>query len=112
MPHPGEFAVQQEMDIQAATLLGAWVNFGTYAPAGFYKEPNGIVHLVGLIKSGVIISDAFTLPVGMRPAQREIFIVASNGGAGTVDVNTTGAVTIASGSNVYVSLSGISFRAA
>jgi hypothetical protein len=103
-----------EPPIIAPTLINSWVNFGgSYVTAGYWKDDNGTVHLQGLIKSGTPIPGlAFTLPVGYRPATWEIFTVASNAALGVVEVQSTGGVNISSGSNVNLSLSGISFKAA
>lgn len=94
-------------------FTNAWVNYDSgWMPAGFWRDPFGMVHLRGLIKNGTVGSAAFTLPPGFRPsAGAETFPSISNGAIGRVDVSTDGTVTPASPSNnAYVSLSGISFR--
>jgi hypothetical protein len=93
-------------------FANSWVNFGSnWADAAFWRDPFGIVHLRGLIKSGTVGSAAFTLPPGFRPAVSETFGTISNGAVGRVDVLTNGTVTPATPSNnTYVSLSGITFR--
>lgn len=92
-------------------FAGTWVNFGTSdAPAAFWRDPFGWVHLRGLIKSGTINTTAFTLPPGFRPPLREVFAVISNGAIGRVDVQADGVVLPAAGNNTYVSLAGIHFR--
>lgn len=94
-------------------FAGTWVNFGGgFNSAGYSKDADGVVHLQGLIKFGVIGSAAFTLPAGFRPAGTCNFPVASNGAYGQVSVDSGGVVTPSVGSNVYVSLEGLSFRAA
>ena len=50
------------------------------------------------------------LPGGYRPQYAMIYAVASNGALGIVTVNPDGTVVCNSGSNVYFSLSGITFR--
>jgi hypothetical protein len=98
------------------TALGftnAWTNFGTSDPAAsFWKDEDGFVHLRGRIKSGTMGATAAILPPGFRPSLQEIFAVSSNGGFGEVQVRSTGEVVPSVGSNVSVSLAGISFRAA
>lgn len=98
----------------APTLLNSWVNFDatTYNAAGFYKDSAGIVHLRGTVKSGVVGSAIFTLPAGYRPVREEIFACSTNNTIGRLDVAPTGDVTLPTGSNVYASLDGITFRAA
>lgn len=98
---------------QAPTLVSGWVNYGSgFNPAGFYKDPFGIVHLRGLLKSGTVASSAFTLPIGCRPTKTESFAVSSNGAYGQVYVSAAGDVTLVVGNNAYFSLDGITFRAA
>jgi hypothetical protein len=53
----------------SSNFTEAGINF---APASFYKDHEGIVHLEGAVKTGkngsASIVSAFTLPVGFRPA--------------------------------------------
>ena len=108
------FDTSQEAWI-APTLLNSWVNYGGgYANAGYWKDSHGVVHLRGLVKSGGTASTIFTLPAGYRPAANELFLVAS-GTTPTfaqIAIDTAGGVVFLNGSNGYVSLSGITFRAA
>lgn len=99
--------------VVAPALLNSWVNFGApFNPAGYYKDQLGIVHLRGLVKNGVIGSAIFTLPAGYRPTNQEIFAVTSNSAFGRLDVTTAGDVVLGTGSNLFVSLDSITFRAA
>lgn len=92
---------------------GTWVNYAAgYEEAGYWKDPWGTVHLCGTVKNGVINTPIFTLPGGYRPKAREIFV--NQAGADTgfrVDVSAAGDVIPVNGTNGYVSLSGITFRA-
>ena len=94
-------------------FAGSWKNFGgAFETAAFYKDPGGLVHLKGLVDVGS--GTIFTLPAGYRPAKTEVFTVVSTGGAfGEIRLASTGTLqlTVGTGSG-YVSLSGISFRAA
>lgn len=60
-------------DWQAPTFQNGWVQdtspigAGNASPCGFYKDPLGMVHFRGRIKSGSALSTAFTLPQGYRP---------------------------------------------
>jgi hypothetical protein len=66
-----------------------------FQPAGFYKDPFGIVHLVGDISgcSGASVL-VFTLPAGFRPATSQRFIVhASDTTIGTIRVDPDGTLT-------------------
>lgn len=99
-------------DTGQPAFTNAWVNFdGGWGPAAFWRDPLGIVHLRGLIKNGTVGQPVFTLPPGFRPAVNETFSTISNGAVGRVDVTTDGLVTAqAPSSNIYVSLSGLTFR--
>lgn len=96
-----------------AAFQNGWVNFGgSNASASYYKDPFGIVHLKGTVKSGTINTVVFTLPAGYRPQEAEIFAVSNNGAFGLVTVQPDGTVNHSGGgSNVYLTLSGITFRA-
>lgn len=93
----------------------SWVDYDSDRPARFCKDALGWVHLEGIIKSGTVPAAAFTLPVGYRPGHvgsNAHFIVDANNAAGFVQVNVDGVVNVGAGSNVYVSLAQIHFRAA
>lgn len=92
-------------------FTNSWVNYGSgETAAAYWKDPFGIVHLEGLIKSGSVGSAAFTLPLGYRPAANVVFGVESNNSHGRVDVDTSGNVTPKTPSNnAHVQLNGINF---
>lgn len=96
----------------AAALLGSWTNYDSdYAPAGYMLDAQGFVHLRGAVKSGSGV--IFTLPSDFRPA----YTVSSAGmGASNapclVTVAANGNVTVGGGDGSFVSLDGISFKAA
>jgi len=96
-------------------FMNGWINFNTtHNPAGYFKDSLGIVHLRGLVKNGTNNTTIFTLPVGYRPSNRELQAVQTNldtNTIGRVDILADGQVTVVSGSNVWVSLDGITFRA-
>lgn len=102
----------------APTLLNSWVNFGgTYDVTGYFKDSFGIVHIKGFVKSGTANSIMFYLPPNYRPAGTQVFSVPTSGGGGdiygTLSIGTDGAVKQYSvGGQVWVSLDGVSFRAA
>ena len=96
----------------APTLLNGWVNFDiTAASCQYMKDSMGFVHLKGLVKNGVIGAVLFTLPVGYRPAENQHFGTASNNAYGQSVVYSTGDVNLDRGSNVWVTISGITFKA-
>ena len=102
--------------VQVPTLLAGWVNNGAgYTAAGFWKDKEGMVHLHGLIKSGVSLPGTilFTLPSGYWPSGgRMIFPVIANDALGRVEITITGEVRVGTlSNNVWLNLSGISFRA-
>lgn len=89
-----------------------WANYsGGYQPVGFWIDALGIVHLRGMLASGVVNSPAFTLPPGFRPTLPEPFPAVSNLGVTRIDISAGGDVTPITGSgNTWVTLSGISFK--
>lgn len=94
-------------------MLNGWVNFGApYETVGYYLDRRQ-VYLKGLIKSGVVGSPAFVLPLGFRPALLNIINVISNEATGRIDVTSAGSVEPKlPSSNSYISLDGLSFRIA
>ena len=86
-----------------------WSNYGgAFAPAAFYKDQLGIVHLRGLVQNPLLTIDTdfvefpiFRLPDGYRPTARRVFpSVGSSWPSGTavaqarVDVQPNGLVTM------------------
>lgn len=93
-----------------ATYQNGWVDYhASYHSVGYYKDPFGVVHLRGIAKDGTNGTAIFTLPSGYRPSKEMIFAAASNSAFGYVDIATGGAV-VATGSNAWFSLDGITFR--
>lgn len=69
-------------------LLNGWINNDiTSKPLAFYKDDLGIVHIEGVIKSGVVNSLIFVLPKGYRPSSNI-----------TLPMNYVGSSTIVAGS--------------
>jgi hypothetical protein len=100
-------------DWQAPALLNGWVNYANgFNPAGYFLDKNGVVHLRGLVRSGAAGSVIFTLQVGYRPENRELFIVMANSERARCDVLNNGTVVAVTGSSTWFSLDGITFRAA
>ena len=97
----------------APAFTNSWVNYGTgYANAAYWKDPFGMVHLRGLIKSGTVGNAAFTMPPGYRPEVSHLFGTISNGAIGRVDVLTDGTVTpLSPSNNTWVSLEGMTYKA-
>lgn len=101
--------------VQAPVLSGGWQNFGgSFAPIGYWKDKEGVVHIRGFISSGTLTAGTllFNLPAGYRPSGgRLAFAVLSSNGMGRVDINTVGDVFIDSvPANGWLNLTGISFR--
>jgi hypothetical protein len=100
----------------APTLTGGWSNHSQgFNPAGYIKDPYGIVRLRGLVEDGAVYtSNIMTLPAGFRPPYTCIFTVhAGQNGEARLDVNPSGLVYIVAytggGNNGFVSLDGITF---
>jgi hypothetical protein len=95
------------------TLLNSWVTFGApWMTPGYYKDSFGIVRLRGMVKNGASSTDIFQLPAGCRPIGESTHSNISGGSFGAVSIlSTTGGVESVVGSNSWVSLDGITFRA-
>lgn len=96
-----------------------WANLGggnQGAPAGFFKDQFGIVHLQGDLDPPNSASTIFTLPPGYRPthggATGVRFGVPADATTGVVEVLFTGEVRAGQAFNNVLSLNGITFRAA
>lgn len=109
----GEFIQEAR---QTATLQNSWTNYGAaYESATYWKDKCGVVHLAGLIKGGATTAETviFTLPHGYRPRTSEKYFCVSMNAICVIDVYSSGEVAIKTGANSgWLSLSGISFRAA
>ncbi len=73
-----------------------------------------MVHLRGLVKGGAVGNKTiFVLPAGYRPAKRELHVVCTNANvSGRTDIITDGRVVPVAGNAGWLSLDGITFRAA
>lgn len=99
-------------NVIAPTLLNSWVNYGGgAAAAGYWKDSMQMVTIKGMVKSGTIGATIFTLPSGYRPIAPVYFVLDSNGAFGEAYVDASGNVAVVIGSNAYVHLNNISFRA-
>jgi hypothetical protein len=89
----------------------AWVNSGSVneAPAQYFKDIHGWVHLRGLIKSGTIGATAFVLLPAYRPKNTVACAVASNGAFAVLLIDNSGNVTPNVGSNLSFRLDGVRF---
>ena len=117
---------------QTRVSFVGWEDFGApYGGASYYRDNQRVVHLSGVSKSRSFqavqlpyplppsnlcgygeSATMFVLPVGYRPAAREIFAIDSSSAHGRVDVAPDGEVICVSGvGDQYVSLDGIAFRA-
>lgn len=106
---------RKNMVIEAPHVVGAsgepafqnsWVNYDTttFMGARFWKDPMGIVHIDGMVKSGTIGATIFSLPAGYRPSNGLLFVTLANGAIARFDVAPTGNVVSQSGSNVWFSI--------
>lgn len=96
-----------------SSFSNSWVNAGgNYNDAGYCKDPFGNVHLRGNIKDGTLGSAAFTLPSGYRPeAYLRIATVSSGPAISYLEIEADGDVIPTGGSNTWLSLDGVYFRA-
>ena len=112
-PNPTLAAPEAFHEIGAAgepSFQNSWVNDDPASASGaFYKDPLGIVHLKGVLKSGTN-GDIFFLPVGYRPSKNLIQVIWRAGGTGQLLVYGGGGVVVGSGTGA-LSLDGVTFRA-
>ena len=123
-----------EPDFIGKPFLGLdelWESFdSTHNSAAFYKDPSGRVHLKGLVQfkpvpdCNCVLSDenplpweVFQLPDGFRPAAREIHTTLQQERLSRIDIRADGTVVLEllgtpMGKGEWLSLDGISFRAA
>jgi hypothetical protein len=95
------------------SYLNSWAHHASGREPQYAIDTLGFVHLRGLIKDGTVGSDAFTLPTGYRPAERERFAIVADSAFGRLDVLDTGGVRpLSPSSNTWVSLDGIIFEVA
>jgi parallel beta-helix repeat protein len=97
------------------TFLNGASSFGSgFETPGYYIDSDGIVHLRGMVLLGAsgVGNPIFTLPVGMRPRNDEMFTVLANSALGRCDITSSGNVVATAGTNnQWFNLSGISFAA-
>ncbi|GEM_PF-1402930 len=92
------------------TLVNGWVEFSATSKARYILDDFNFVQMTGLIKSGITTPGTVILILPVRPKTDLYFAVATNSTAGVINVSSNGAVKIVSGSDVWLSLEGISFR--
>lgn len=92
----------------------SWVNWGApFASAGYYRDVNYWVRLQGVVRTGTDNTTIFTLPADYRPPFACHFSVSSNNTIAYLRVGTDGTVRkVTGGSNIYVSLDGVTFPVA
>lgn len=97
------------------TFDNGYTSPGNYVT--YFQDLSGVVHLSGQLKPGDYGDTAFTLPVGMRPAQTQRFLALSLDTQGvtkpaTLTIYSTGQVTPDNGGAGAFFLDGVSFVAA
>lgn len=94
-------------------FVGTWANYGSgQVPARFRKLASGLVVVEGVIHSGTIGTNAFTLPAGYRPAYPLAFTTSDTGSVmHVIAVGADGTVTPNLSDSFAVSLAGITFLA-
>lgn len=93
-----------------------FTNHGIGAPAGFFKDQFGVVHLQGDVDPPGAANRIFTLPPGYRPdhpgAAGPQFVVRADGDVGVVEVRSDGSVNALNSHSNHLSINGLTFRAA
>jgi hypothetical protein len=94
---------------QSVSLNGGWSNtFGApYPVVGYTIDAAGRVSVRGTVTGGS--GTIFTLPAGFRPTNSMLFPTWANSALGRLEVDSAGAVTLASGTATSVDLSPITF---
>jgi hypothetical protein len=100
--------------VNAPTFQNGWGHLGGGTlPVGYYRGPDGRIHLQGDAAGGVVGAAIFTLPAGFRPAAQADFATVSGGALCQLSVTAAGVVLQAvGGAAAYQTLDGVSFRAA
>src|SRR6266516_5636991 len=117
--------------VTAPTFATGFLDYGgAFAPAGYWLDAEGEVHLQGVVTTNSVTGTGmgatmFTLPVGFRPSKEYMFTCVAykpNYGIIRVDVLTRGAVILAADvgtpawtpsatpNAVFVSLDNLAFR--
>lgn len=120
--NPSSSSIPTQQAWIAPTLINGWGNWPDFSPndgfgsAGYWRDSFGVVQLRGVVRAGSLNSAIFVLPTGFRPPNR-LMLIAMSGSSGTVympariDIYPSGNVIQHSGSNYFLSLDGINFRA-
>lgn len=95
----------------APALLNSWAQQSNYAPFGYRKDPNNIVHLRGNLTGGAANTAVFNLPAGYRPATFLTFATVGGGGSVWIEVRPNGDVFTVTAPSNLTALNGISFKA-
>jgi len=92
-------------------LVGTWVEYGSpYSPCGYRKLASGLVVVRGLVRNGSGVICNF--PAGYRPSTQGLFNVQCDPNvACRVDLTPEGSLQQVSGSNAWLSLSGVTYFA-
>lgn len=98
------------------TFLNGWTNQGgADQTAAYLKDPNGFVHLRGLVRGGPASQAIFTLPAGNRPSLNEVFPVITNTtftrGMLVVDAGNGAVWALLEAGSAFISLAGVTFYA-
>lgn len=91
---------------RTATLNAGWSN-STVVDTTYVKDGNGFVHVYGTVTGGT--GTIFTLPSGYHPPVTQTFPTIANGAIGLLQIDTSGNITLSSGTATNVSLGPICF---
>ena len=118
---PGRFSCLHSDGVSCDAYFENLDGAGGYASAAFGRDDFGIVHLQGAVSyadfatSPVTPGPVFTLPAGLRPADRRVFTALRDGTAPVrIDIEASGQVNVAApyADGDWFSLDGIDFPAA
>lgn len=95
-------------------LSNGWVVYsGSFTPPSYTKTADGVVTVRGLIKSGTVTAGTVlaNLPVGYRPAERQIYTGNALDAYSRIDVLANGDIQLRAGNASFTSLDSITFIA-
>ena len=91
--------------VTVSSFSNSWVAFGAGWSTPRYRKIGDIVYVQGMIKDGTSGLACFTLPVGFRPTEIQVFHSTTSTGVVRMDVGSNGQVIVyAGGAGVWAGI--------